>query len=312
MIGSALVRRLLADPAYEVRVADQRPAPLWMREGCAVRAGDLRDPEHARECVAGCTHVIHAAGVGGGIADLGHRPHTLIETNNALTGALVRAAIEHNIERFTYVSSSAVFERASVFPTPEEHLAHCPAPQLAYGISKLAGEAYCRAAHEQHGLPYTICRPFGPYGPGELPGAKPGIAHLVCDLIGKALSGERPVSIFGAGGQTRALTHVDDIAECVVTAMGSSAGRNEDFNVSGPEELTVLDIVRAVWAACGQPPDALAIQHLPSLPADVERRWPSVHKASELLGWQATVPLADGLAATVRWFAEQTHAPRAA
>ena len=66
-----------------------------------------------------------------------------------------------------YVSSSMVFERATEFPTTEEHLATCPAPHSAYGFSKLAGEVYCRALHDEHGLPYTICRPFNAYGPGR-------------------------------------------------------------------------------------------------------------------------------------------------
>ena len=141
-----------------------------------------------------------------------------------------------------YVSSSMVFERAELFPTPEEYLPDCPVPLSAYGFSKLTGEVYCRAAHEEHGLPYTICRPFNAYGPGEVPDAEPGIAHAVPDLIEKVLSGQRPLQIFGSGEQTRTLTHVDDIADGIVTAMGSPAGLNEDFNISASRELTVAEI----------------------------------------------------------------------
>ena len=54
----------------------------------------------------------------------------------------------------------------------------CPTPRSAYGFSKLTGEVYCRAAHDEHGLPYTICRPFNAYGPGEMPDDEPGIAHM--------------------------------------------------------------------------------------------------------------------------------------
>ena len=72
-----------------------------------------------------------------------------------------------------------VFERAEEFPTTEAYLDRCPVPRSAYGFSKLTGEVYCRAAHDEHGLPYTICRPFNAYGPGELPDAEPGIAHAV-------------------------------------------------------------------------------------------------------------------------------------
>ncbi|MCX6386232.1 MAG: NAD-dependent epimerase/dehydratase family protein, partial [Solirubrobacterales bacterium] len=58
-IGAAVVRRLLGDPAYEVRVSDQRDAPTWMREGCEVHTGDLRILDAARKATAGCNQVIH-------------------------------------------------------------------------------------------------------------------------------------------------------------------------------------------------------------------------------------------------------------
>ena len=95
-----------------------------------------------------------------------------------------------------------VFERRELFPTPEDYLPRCPVPVSAYGFSKLTGEVYCRAAHDEHGLPYTICRPFNAYGPGEVPDSEPGIAHAVPDLINKVLSGQRPLEIFGSGEQT--------------------------------------------------------------------------------------------------------------
>src|SRR5581483_2746209 len=122
-----------------------------------------------------------------------------------------------------YVSSAMVFERATVFPTPESYLADCPTPLSAYGFSKLTGEAYTLAAHDEHGLPFTICRPSNAYGPGELPADEPGISHVLPDLIGKVLSGQHPLEILGSGKQTRTLTHIDDTADGIVTAMASPA-----------------------------------------------------------------------------------------
>ena len=60
-IGAAVVRRLLGDPDFEVRVSDQRQAPDWMREGCEVHTGDLRVLDQARQATQGCSHVIHLA-----------------------------------------------------------------------------------------------------------------------------------------------------------------------------------------------------------------------------------------------------------
>jgi nucleoside-diphosphate-sugar epimerase len=253
--------------------------------------------------------VIHLAAIVGGIANFHKLPHTLTQVNNALTGALVQAAVDLDVERFVYVSSSMVFERATEFPTTEEHLLDCPAPRSAYGFSKLAGEVYARAAHDEHGLRYTICRPFNAYGPGELPDRdEPGIAHAVPDLIAKALAGQRPLEIFGSGRQTRTLTHVDDIADGIVTAMAAPAGENEDFNISAKEELTVAEIARIIWEACGLAPEEFALSHLPSFEVDVQRRWPSVEKARTLLGWEARIDLRDGICGTVEWLRSQPSA----
>ncbi len=301
-IGAAVVRRLLRDGEWVVRVSDRRPVPEWMRSDVEVHAADLRDHAGAREAAEGCSHVIHLAAIVGGIANFHRLPHTLLEANNALTGAVVRAALDHDAERLVYVSSSMVFERATEFPTTEAHLLQCPAPRSAYGFSKLSGEVYARAADEEHGLRYTICRPFNAYGPGELPEpGEPGIAHAVPDLIAKSLARQRPLQIFGSGNQTRTLTHVDDIADGIVTAMSAAAGENEDFNISASRELTVAEIAGLIWEACGNDPDELVFEHMPSFEVDVQRRWPSVEKARELLGWEAQVPLDDGLANTVDW-----------
>jgi UDP-glucose 4-epimerase len=303
-IGAAVVKRLLADPAWEVRVSDQRLAPQWMREGCEVHTGDLRLLEEAHRATKGCSHVIHLAAIVGGIANFHKLPHTLTEVNNALYNAVIRAALDLDVERFVYVSSSMVFENAELFPTPEDYLPRCPTPTSAYGFSKLTGEVYCRAAHDEHGFPYTICRPFNAYGPGEMPDAEPGIAHAVPDLINKVLSGQRPLQIFGSGEQTRTLTHIDDIADGVVTAMASPAALNEDFNISAARELTVAEIARIVWETCGEDPEAFELEHLPTFAVDVQRRWPSVEKAERLLGWKAQIEVEDGIASTARWLRE--------
>jgi len=308
-IGAAVVRRLLRGGRgnqFEVRVSDSRAAPNWMREACEIHTGDLRTPEIAHHATRGCSQVIHLAAIVGGIANFHKLPFTLTEVNNALTGAIAHAAVDEQVERFVYVSSSMVFENATEFPTTEEHVRVCAAPWSAYGFSKLSGETYTRAAHDQHELPYTICRPFNAYGPGELPDRdEPGIAHAVPDLIAKVLSGQRPLQIFGSGEQTRTLTHVDDIADGIVTAMASPAAENQDFNISASEELTVAEIARVIWEACGKDPAEFELAHLPSFEVDVQRRWPSVEKARRLLGWEARVPLREGIAGTVDWLRAQ-------
>jgi UDP-glucose 4-epimerase len=305
-IGTAVVRRLLAgDEGFEVRIADHRRPPGWMREACEWTDGDLRDLSVAARALQGCSHVIHLAAIVGGIANFHKLPFTLTEMNNAVTGSVVHAAIDERVERLTYVSSSMVFERATEFPTTEAHVEVCPPPHSAYGFSKLSGEIYARAAREEHGLCSTICRPFNAYGPGEMPDPdEPGIAHMVPDVIAKVLAGQRPLQIFGSGSQTRTLTHVDDIADGIVTATASPAGADQDFNISASEELTVAEIAERIWVACGEDPSDFELEHLPTFEVDVVRRWPSVQKARDVLGWEAEIGLDQGLADTVAWLRE--------
>jgi nucleoside-diphosphate-sugar epimerase len=295
-IGSAVVRRLRAD-GHEVRVADQRePADF---------TGDLRDYETARRAMDGCERVIHLAAIVGGIGNFHKYPHTLLENNHGLYNAVFSAAVAQQVERLTYVSSSMVFENATRFPTSEEDIRDTPAPWSAYGFSKLAGEVYCRAAHDEHGLRYTICRPFNAYGPGEMPEDEPGIAHMVPDVIRKVLSGQRPLEIFGSGGQTRTLTYVDDIADGIVSATFAAAAENEDFNISAGEEMTVADIARVIWEECGKNPHLFQLKHVGTFEVDVQRRWPDVSKAERMLGWKAQVPVREGVRRTVEWLRER-------
>ena len=300
-IGGAVVRRLLSDPTWEVRVADQRDAPDWVRQSCEIVTADLRDRDAAARATAGCSRVIHLAAIVGGIGNFHKLPYTLLETNTGLYNGIFRASLDEGVERLVYVSSSMVFERATEFPTTEEHIAHTPIPRSAYGFSKLAGEVYCRALHDEFGVPFTICRPFNAYGPGEMPDDEPGIAHVVPDLIAKVLAGQRPVQIFGSGEQTRTITHIDDIADGLVTAMAHPAAENEDFNISAANELTVAEIARIVWEACGEPPEEFELAHLPSFDVDVQRRWPSVEKAERLLGWRARIDPREGIETTAEW-----------
>src|SRR4051794_7441666 len=281
-----------------------------MRQSAEVVTADLRSPEAAGAAADGCSHVIHLAAIVGGIGNFHKLPYTLLEMNTGLYNGVFRGALEAGVERLLYVSSSMVFERATEYPTTEAHIAHTPIPDSAYGFSKLAGEVYCRALHDEFGVPFTICRPFNAYGPGEMPEDEPGIAHMVPDVIKKVLSGRRPVQIFGSGEQTRTITHIDDIADGIVTATGHPNAVNEDFNISNDEEMTVAEIARVIWEECGQDPAAFELEHVPSFQVDVQRRWPSVEKAKRLVGFQTQIGVREGIRQTVEWLREQQVAAR--
>jgi UDP-glucose 4-epimerase len=299
MIGSTVAKRLLADPAYDVRVSDDRLTPQWMREGCEIRSADLRSPEQARAAVQGCSHVIHLASAVLAETTAASLAYTRLEHETALHGAIVRAALDCEVERLVYVSSPLVFERAELFPTPEEHLAQCPIPPSSGGYGRLTGERFCRAAHDEHGLAFTICRPFATYGADRLTADEPGASRVLDDLFEAALGASRPLKLAAAVEQTLTPTHVEDVARAIVTALASPAALSEDFNIAAAQELSVADAAAVVWRACGEPADDLSVEQTGDDYGRPQRSHPSVEKANELLGWRAQTAFADGAAKVV-------------
>ena len=241
-IGAAVVRRLLADPDYEVRVSDQREAPQWMREGCEVHTGDLRDARRRRAAATAAartssTSPRSSAGSPTSTACPTRSPRST--TPSTTRSSAPRSTVD--VERFVYVSSSMVFERAEAVPDARgvpAATARCRVS--AYGFSKLTGEVYCRAAHDEHGLPFTICRPFNAYGPGEMPDDEPGHRprRPRPDRARSSPASARCRSSARASRRARSPTST-------TSPTGSSPrwarprGLNEDFNISASRELTV-------------------------------------------------------------------------
>ena len=188
-IGAAVVRRLLRDPDFEVRVSDQREAPDWMREGCEVHT---RRPARARRGAQGDARLLARHPPGGDRRRDRELPQAPAHAHRGQQRALQRGLPGRAGRRTSSASSTSssldgLRARDAVPDAPRTTCRECPVPRSAYGFSKLTGEVYCRAAHDEHGLPYTICRPFNAYGPGEMPDDEPGIAHAVPDLIRKSL-----------------------------------------------------------------------------------------------------------------------------
>jgi UDP-glucose 4-epimerase len=299
-IGGEVVRRLVAQ-GYEVRVIDDlskeghEPPP-----GADFQRADLTQPGVAKELFAGFSACLNLAAKIGGIGYFHQYPATILSENDKLYSATFEAAVEHGFRRMVYVSSSMVFESATSFPSKESDLASIPPPVSAYGFSKLSGEWYCRAFADQHGLDYTICRPFNAYGINEYPGEEVGYAHVIPDLTRKILAGQHPLEILGDGRQTRSFTHVRDIARGIVMALESDAAINQDFNISNPEETTILELAQRIWDLCDTGRE-FAWKSAPAFTYDIRRRIPDAGKAREVLGFEAEIRLDEGLKEVVDW-----------
>jgi nucleoside-diphosphate-sugar epimerase len=276
--------------------------------------GDARDTGLLEELLAGCDHFVAGAAMIGGISYFHTYAYDLLATNERIAAACCDAAIrahaEGPLQKVTYVSSSMVFESASNFPSCEGDELRIPPPGSSYGFQKLALEYFARAAHGQHGLPFTIVRPFNCIGIGEtrarteaevLSGnVKLALSHVVPDLVQKLVKGQEPLRILGSGEQVRHYTYGGDLARGIVTAMESPAALNEDFNLSTETPTTVLELAEKIWMRL-RPDTPFGFVSDPPFEHDVQKRIPSVEKARRVLGFEATTTLDETLDEVVHW-----------
>ena len=286
--------------------------------------GDAKDAELLTRLAADCDQVVAGAAMIGGISYFHEFAYDLLAENERICAATFDAAIASHragrLKRITVLSSSMVFESASVFPTPEGAQATSPPPRSTYGFQKLATEYFARGAHEQYGLPYTIVRPFNCVGIGErralrdhdvMSGnVKLALSHVVPDLVQKALRGQDPLHILGDGGQVRHYTYGGDLAHGIRLAMESDRAVNEDFNLSTAESTTVRELAELIWRKVHGPSRPLRLVSDPPYEHDVQMRVPDVRKARELLRFEATTSLDEVLDEVIPWIRDEIQARR--
>lgn len=299
-IGHRLVAKLLQLGANVTVVDDLSKGTLSNLEGVLDRVEfkneNLLQAAVAKQLLKDVEICFHLAAKIGGIGYFHKAPALSLRDNSTMSFNLWDAAIGTDT-KMVCLSSSMVFERTNLFPTPETALGRSPPPMSGYGFSKLVAEYVARTYHEQFGVKYLIARPFNAYGPGEMPGDYIGYAHVIPDLIKKTLSGQYPLEILGSGDQARSYTYVDDVADAIVHV--TERCENDDFNIGTGIETSVLDLAKSIWLLCGRK-EPFAVKKLPGLEYDVQRRIPDVSKILDL-GWTPKVDLPEGLRRTIGW-----------
>lgn len=285
--------------------------------------GDAKDVALMTELAAEVDQVVAGAAMIGGISYFHSYAYDLLAENERILAATFDAAIAAHrsgrLEKIDVISSSMVYERAEVFPTPEGAQRSCPPPASTYGFQKLAAEYFAQGAFEQYGLPYTIVRPFNCVGTGE--GRARGdvevlsgnialaMSHVVPDLVLKVLKGQDPLRILGDGTQVRHYTYGGDLARGIRAAMESPKAIGEDFNLSTATSTTVAELAQAIWRKIkGDAP--LRLVHDEPFEHDVGRRVPEVAKATQVLGFTATTSLDAMLDEVIPWIKEECRAGR--
>lgn len=280
---------------------------------------DARDVDLLEELLADCDHFLACAARIGGISYFHEYAYDLLAENERITAAAFDGAIHafknHKLQKITVLSSSMVYENATVFPSPEGHERQCPPPTSTYGFQKLACEYFARGAWEQYQLPYTICRPFNCVGIGEtralgdkeIPSGniKLAMSHVVPDLVQKVVKGQDPIHILGAGNQVRCYTYGGDLARGILTAMFHEKALNDDFNLSTPVATNVLELAELIWRKVHGDGKPFRWVSDPPYPHDVQMRIPETKKAREVLGFEASTPLSEVLDEVIPWVEQE-------
>src|SRR3954468_2661802 len=193
--------------------------------------------------------------------------------------------------RFLIASTSEVYGDPQVHPQPESYWGHVNpiGPRGVYDEAKRYAEALTMAYHRQQGVDTGIIRIFNTYGPRM----RPNDGRATPTFLRQALT-SKPITVFGDGSQTRSFTYVDDLIRGMIAL--SESGYHEPVNVGNPNEFTLLELAEAVIDVTGSESE-IVFEALPV--DDPQVRQPDISLAKQVLGWEPTIALREGLQRTL-------------
>jgi UDP-glucuronate decarboxylase len=207
---------------------------------------------------------------------------------------LLRFAAERSA-RLLQASTSEVYGDPLIHPQREDDNGNvnCTGPRACYDEGKRCAETLLFDA-ARRGADVKVARIFNTYGPRM----QANDGRVVANFIVQALR-DKPLTVYGDGSQTRSFCYVDDLIDGLVKLMASPVGFTGPVNLGNPDEITVRELAERVIRLTGSRA-RIAFKPLPV--DDPRRRRPDTSRARDHLGWRATTPLDDGLAATIAYF----------
>jgi len=244
--------------------------------------GDIRDFKTVTRAVQGCDIVFHLAArveLQKSIVD----PADCYSVNIDGTAQIVRAALQQKVRRLVFASSCAVYPLHPQSPLTEAMSTRGETP---YALSKLAGEQTLEIYHRLEGLSACSLRCFNIYGPGQRPDSP--YAAVIPKFIDRALRGD-PLTINGAGLQTRDFIHVQDIVSGYLLAAASEI--HGAFNLGTGTSTSILRLATVIAGFDGRS----AISHLPALSGDASSSQADISSISKVLNFTPQMCLDEGL-----------------
>ncbi len=201
--------------------------------------------------------------------------------------------------RILQASTSEVYGDPTVHPQQEGYWGNVNpiGPRSCYDEGKRCAETLFFDYHRQHGMPIKVARIFNTYGPRMLPDD----GRVVSNFIVQALEGE-DITVFGDGSQTRSFCYVDDLVEGLIRLMNSDEAVTGPINLGNPGEFSISELAEKVVAQVGK--DSKVV-YKPLPVDDPMQRCPDISQAKDVLSWEPTVALDEGLAKTIEYF--RTH-----
>ncbi len=289
-IGSHLVPRLL-ELGHSVTVLDnlsngklENLYGVLDHPKFAFQRGDIRDKPIPNEIFDGIDSIIHLAAlidISASVAD----PIQNHEVNVNGVFNMLHGAIKHNVKKFVFASSTAVYGDAKTLPLQENSILH---PISPYAASKVAGEAYCSAFASCFGLETIILRFFNIYG---LRSENSPYSGVITKFLQKIINGE-VLTIDGDGEQTRDFIHVSDIVKAVILALEQEGLKGEVFNVCTGVPTSINQLADTLKTVTGK---NLNVKHGPARLGDIRSNYGDPTKTAENLGFRAAVDLTKGL-----------------
>jgi GDP-D-mannose 3',5'-epimerase len=303
-IGSALAKALSADGCF-VRGVDVRH-PQFEQSACdEFLQGDLRNPGLAAQACDGVEEVYALAAEMGGIGFILSNDAQILYNNTLVSFLTLEAARLGGVKRLFFASSACVYADALTASTGAAPLREDDAfpadPPSSYGWEKLSTERLCAHYQQAYGLETRIARFHNMYGPfGEWQGGREKSLAALCRKVALAkFTGDPVVEVWGDGGQARSYCFIDDCVYGIRALMGA------DFvgaiNLSHPRLITTDQLVDLIAEVAGVD----VVKNHVAGPQGARYRGSDNSRLCDLLGWEPTVSLEEGVAATYAWIEEQ-------
>lgn len=227
-----------------------------------------------------------------------HYQHDPVQTTKtSVHGAINMLGLAKRLNaKILQASTSEVYGDPEVHPQQEEYWGHVNPIGLrsCYDEGKRCAETLFFDYHRQHSLQIKVMRIFNTYGPRM----HPDDGRVVSNFIVQSLKGN-DITIYGDGSQTRSFCYVDDLITGMVALMETSHEVTGPINIGNPDEFTILELAQLVKELTGSKSNII-LKPLPS--DDPKQRRPDITKARELLDWQPTIKLEQGLLKTINYF----------